>query len=510
MIAMATQSLLIGIDVGTSGVKVVLADLDGRTVAQSTRTYDVSQPQPLFAEQDPEIWWEQTCRALQDVFVKSGANPGNVRGIGLTGQMHSLVLLDEHGAVIRPAILWSDQRTQEQCDWIHSEIGLEKTIDLVANPALTNFTATKLLWVRQHEPEHYRRIRRVLLPKDYIRYRLTGEFASDVSDASGTLLLDVAGRKWSEEMCERLSIPLSWLPTVHESVEVTGRVHEKAAQATGLVAGTPVVAGAGDQAAGAIGNGIVRPGVVSSTIGTSGVVFAYAEGIVRDPKGRLHTFCHAVPGAWHVMGVTQAAGGSLQWYRNEFAQLERSTAELIGRDVYELLSDEAASVPPGSEGLVFLPYLMGERTPHLNPLARGVFFGITGRHRRAHFVRSIMEGVAFSLRDCLELITGLGLPVEQIRVSGGGARSEVWRSIQAGVFGQDVCTVEANEGPAFGAALLAGVGSGCFEDIVSACDARIRVHASDAPNPSHVPIYAKTYDVYRALYTSLQPHFVQK
>lgn len=498
---------LIGIDVGTSGVKVVLISESGTRLAEATREYGYQQNKPLHVEQDPEVWWENTCSAVRDVIAGSGLSADSIAGIGLTGQMHSLVLLDRDGKVIRPAILWSDQRTQAQCEWITREVGLDETIRLVANPPLTNFTATKLLWVAEHEPEHYARINKVLLPKDYIRYRLTGVFASDVSDASGTLLLDVANRRWSREMCDALSIPMDWLPEVFESVEVTGGVTAAAAEMTGLALGTKVVAGAGDQAAGAVGNGIVRPGIVSSTIGTSGVVFAYAEGVVKDPAGRLHTFCHAVPGAWHVMGVTQAAGGSLQWFRNEFAQVEQTTAKLIGRDTYELLSLEAAQVEATSDGLIYLPYLMGERTPHLDPLARGTFFGITGRHQRAHFIRAILEGVTFSLQDCLQLIRALDLPIEQIRVSGGGARSELWKSIQADVFQQSVCAVEANEGPAFGAAILAGVGAGRFTDVQTACDTLIRTDEVIAPTPRNVSVYEKAYRLYGALYESLKPHF---
>lgn len=497
----------IGIDVGTSGVKVVLIDETGRTLAESTREYSYQQPRPLFVEQDPEVWWQNTCLALRDVLDKSGVPAAFVQGIGLTGQMHSLVLLDETGRVIRPAILWSDQRTQAECDWIEREIGTDETIRLVANPPLTNFTATKLLWVANHEPDNYAQIDKVLLPKDYIRYRLTGEFATDVSDASGTLLLDVEHRQWSKMMCDALSVPTTWLPAVYESVEVNGKITAEAANQTGLAVGTRVVAGAGDQAAGAVGNGIVRSGVVSSTIGTSGVVFAYAEGIVKDPLGRLHTFCHAVPGAWHVMGVTQAAGGSLQWFRNEFTQLEQMTAQLIGRDTYELLTMEAEQIAPGSEGLVYLPYLMGERTPHLDPLARGVFFGMTGRHQRAHFIRAILEGVTFSLQDCLKLIEGLNLPVEQIRVSGGGARSHLWKSIQADVFQQPVYAVQSNQGPAFGAALLAGVGTGAFESVQEACDTLIQTDEGIRPEPSHFPVYEKAYKLYVSLYEALKPHF---
>ncbi|SIT08372.1 xylulokinase [Alicyclobacillus vulcanalis] len=503
MMAMS-QGALMGIDVGTSGVKVVVIDRGGRTLGQATVGYEVSQPQPLFAEQNPEDWWEATCAAIRLALGRSGLGGEDIAAVGLTGQMHSLVTLDASGAVVRPAILWSDQRTEAECAEIHERVGFEQTIEWVANPALTNFTATKLLWVRQHEPDLYARIRHVLLPKDYIRYRLTGEFATDVSDASGTLWFDVKHRRWSDEMVAALEVPKDWLPRVYESPEVSGRVSEGAAAKTGLRAGTPVAAGGGDQAAGAVGNGIVRKGAVSSTIGTSGVVFAHADEIVRDEKGRLHTFCHAVPGKWHVMAVTQSAGGSLQWFRNQFADAERAVAAQTGRDVYDLLGEEARRVPAGSEGLVFLPYLMGERTPHLDPQAKGVFFGITARHERAHFVRAIMEGVAFSLRDGLQLMEDLELPVEEIRVSGGGAKSDVWREIQAGVFGRPVVAIAANEGPAFGAAILASVAANVFSDVLTAVDAWVSVESTTEPVAADRAAYEEAYRVYRALYPALK------
>ncbi|WP_245629676.1 xylulokinase [Alicyclobacillus sendaiensis] len=502
---MATdRKALLGIDVGTSGVKAVVIDREGRTLGQATVGYEVSQPKPLWAEQNPEDWWEAACAAIRLALARSDRRGEDIAGVGLTGQMHSLVLLDEAGHVIRPAILWSDQRTEEECAEIHEQVGFERTIEWVANPALTNFTATKLLWVKKHEPEHYARIRWALLPKDFIRYRLTGELATDVSDASGTLWFDVKRRAWSEPMLDALDVPRDWLPKVYESPEVSGRVSEWAAARTGLLPGTPVAAGAGDQAAGAVGNGIVRKGVVSSTIGTSGVVFAHADEIVRDEKGRLHTFCHAVPGKWHVMAVTQSAGGSLQWFRNQFADAERAVAAQTGRDVYDLLSDEARRVAAGSEGLVFLPYLMGERTPHLDPQAKGVFFGITPRHTRAHFVRAILEGVAFSLRDGLALMRDLRLTVEEIRVSGGGAKSDVWREIQAGVFGQPVAVIEANEGPAFGAAILASVAAGFFGDVVTAVDAWVRVESITHPVANDAAAYERGYALYRALYPAVR------
>ncbi|WP_236011589.1 xylulokinase [Alicyclobacillus fructus] len=503
----ADRKALMGIDVGTSGVKVVVIDREGRTIGQATVGYDVSQPKPLFAEQDPEDWWQATCSAIRLALARSDRRGEEIVAVGLTGQMHSLVLLDEAGAVIRPAILWSDQRTEEECAYLRDTVGLERMIEWVANPALTNFTAVKLLWVRRHEPENYARIRRVLLPKDFIRYRLTGEYASDVSDASGTLWFDVKRRRWSDEMLTALDVPSTWLPEVYESPEISGRVTEWAAERTALCPGTPVAAGGGDQAAGAVGNGIVRTGLVSSTIGTSGVVFAHADEIVRDEQGRLHTFCHAVPGKWHVMAVTQSAGGSLQWFRNQFADAERAVAAQTGRDVYDVLSDEARRVPAGCEGLVFLPYLMGERTPHLDPLAKGVFFGITPRHTRAHFVRAIMEGVAFSLRDGLALMEDLNLPVEEIRVSGGGAKSGVWREIQAGVFGRPVVAIEANEGPAFGAAILASVAAGMFDDVVTAVDAWVRAEDTAQPVAEDVDVYRQAYQTYRALYPALKPLF---
>lgn len=498
---------LLGIDVGTSGVKVVLCDETGKCVAQQTREYPYQQPFPGGVEQDPQIWWENTAAAIAGLLKTPQVDPESIRGIGLTGQMHSLVLLNDAGTVIRPAILWSDQRSQKQVEWIEEHVGIERTIAYTANPPLTNFTATKLLWIREHEPEQFAQIAHVLLPKDYIRYRLTGIFASDVSDASGTLLFDVENRRWSDPMCAALDIPRSWLPEVYESVAGTGTITPEAAAATGLTVGTQVVAGAGDQAAGAVGNGIVRPGAISSTIGTSGVVFAHADTVVKDPVGRLHTFCHAVPGAWHVMGVTQSAGGALQWFRNEFADVERAAAEFLHTDPYVLLSEAAAFVPAGSEGLIFLPYLMGERAPHLDPLARGVFFGVTARHQRAHFVRAIMEGVTYSLKDCIGLIRDLGLPIEQILASGGGSKSSLWRSMQADIFGLTIHSVEANEGPAYGAAILAGVGTGCFASVQDACQQFIKISDAASPEPRNMAIYEQYYEIYRSLYPTLKTSF---
>lgn len=502
---------LLGIDVGTSGTKTAIFAEDGRLVASATVEYPLCQPHEGWAEQNPEDWWgavvESIRRALAKAKDAAGVLPDEVAGIGLSGQMHGAVLLDAKGAVIRPAIIWCDQRSVDQCAWIDRTVGTGKVIELTANPALPNFQATKVLWVRDNEPENYARIAKVLLPKDYIRFRLTGEFATEVSDASGTLYLDVASRKWSDEMLSALEVPKSWLPEVFESPVVSGRITAEAAGLTGLRAGTPVVGGGGDQAAGAVGNGIVEEGIVSSTIGTSGVVFAFTPDIKADRLGRLHSFCHAVPGKWHVMGVTQAAGGSMQWLRNNLGMAEVEVARLSGRDPYEYLTAEAEAVPPGAEGLVFLPYLMGERTPHLDPKAKGVFFGLTSRHTKAHMVRALMEGVTFSLKDCLALIEDLGIKVSEVRASGGGARSKLWREMQADVFGKTITVVSSAEGPAFGVALLAGVGVGIYPSVEEACRRAIKTLDVVSPNSAHREAYLKAYDVYRRLYPALRDIF---
>lgn len=504
------MSYLLGIDLGTSGTKTALFAADGTLVASATAEYPLSQPQAGWAEQDPEDWWrgavESVRRTLGLARAKAGVAPREIAGIGLSGQMHGAVLLDRAMAVIRPALIWCDQRSAPQAEEIHERLGAERVIALTGNPALPNFTATKVLWVREHEPENYARVAHVLLPKDYLRWRLTGELATEVSDASGTLFLDVTHRRWSEEMLAELEIPAEWLPAVHESPEITGRVSAQAAAATGLPEGTPVVGGGGDQSAGAVGNGIVEQGIVSSTIGTSGVVFAFTPEIKADPQGRLHSFCHAVPGKWHVMGVTQAAGGSFQWFRNHLGAAEVEVARLTGADPYEYLTAEAAAVPPGAEGLVFLPYLMGERTPHLDPQAKGVFFGLTARHTRAHLARAVMEGVTFSLRDCLELIEGLGIAVDEVRLSGGGARSPLWRQMQADVFDRRAAVVSSREGPAFGAALLAGVGTGVYPSVEEACRATIRTKERVEPGEDR-PAYERAYQVYRRLYPALRELF---
>ena len=498
---------LMGIDVGTTGTRAVVVDEMGRLVGAATEEYPLHTPRPLWAEQEPADWWRATRQAIRGAIASSGVDGHEVGGLGLSGQMHGLVLLDDRNEVLRPAILWCDQRTQEQCDWITERVGRERLIDLVSNPALTGFTAPKILWVRQHEPSIYERAKKALLPKDYIRFRLTGEFAGEVSDASGTLLFDVRNRKWSAEMLSLLEVDPGLLPAVYESPVPSAAVSAATAEETGLRAGTPVVGGGGDQAAGGVGNGIVRPGLISSTIGSSGVVFAFTDQPLMDPEGRIHTFCHAVPGKWHVMAVTLGAGLSLRWFRDELAPAERLVGGMTGIDPYVFLTQEAEKAPVGSEGLIYLPYLMGERTPHRDPNAKGVFFGLTGRHTRAHFVRAVLEGVAYSLRDGLEILKSIGVPLGEVRFSGGGARSKVWRQIQADVFGLHGVTLNVGEGPAFGAALLAGVGTGVYGSVEEACDATLGVVERCAPVPSNARVYEKYYPIYRALYQALKPQF---
>jgi xylulokinase len=491
--------LLLGIDVSTTGAKALLVDEQGRVVAAATTPLTVSTPRPLWSEQDPQEWWTGTCRSVRAVLADPAATGHDVAAVGLTGQMHGLVLLDGAERVLRPAILWNDQRTARQCDEIRAAMGgRERLVRVTGNDALTGFTAPKVLWVRENEPEVYARARLVLLPKDYVRLRLTGAAAMDKADGSGTLLFDLAARDWSPEVLAALDIPRAWLPPTHEGPEVTGAVTGAAAGETGLRAGTPVMAGGGDQAAGAVGAGAVAPGVVSLTLGTSGVVFATTDRALVEPEGRLHAFCHAVPGKWHLMGVTLAAAGSLQWYRDTLAPGES----------FDALVAEAASAPAGCEGLVFLPYLSGERTPHPDPLARGAFVGLTVRHRRAHLTRSVLEGVAFSMRDCMGLFGQAGLgEVRQVRVAGGGAKSALWRRIVASVLGVELVTVNSTEGAAYGAALIAGVGAGVWPDVPSACEATIAVTGRDAPDPEWSRAYGELYPRYRALYPALKAEF---
>jgi xylulokinase len=450
--------------------------------------------QPLWAEQDPDDWWRAAQAAIRGVLTQTGISPAFVRGIGLSGQMHGLTLLDEHNAVIRPALIWCDQRSQPQVDFINVKVGKDKVLEWTANPVLTGFTLPKLLWVRDHEPANYARIRKMLLPKDYIRFKLTGEFASEVSDASGTALFDVVNRRWSYDFADALGIDRAILPKVYESSEVTGAISPEASAVTGLAAGTPVVGGGGDQAASAVGNGIVEAGIVSCTLGTSGVVFAHMEKVQYDPAGRVHTFCHAVPGKWHVMGVTQGAGLSLQWFRNQLAPGVS----------YDALMDEAARAKPGCDGLYWLPYLMGERTPHLDATIRGGWIGLTARHTRADLIRSLIEGVSYSQKDGLDIIEALGIEISSVRASGGGANSPFWRQILADVFDKRVVTLASQEGSAYGAALLALVGTGEFASVPEVCAAVIREQDSVLPHADEAAVYRAGHKTYQALYPAIR------
>lgn len=490
----------LGIDVGTGGTRALLVDRDARVRHSFTAPHEeMRMERPLWAEQRPENWWDAARTAIVGVLSRANAMGGDVAGIGLTGQMHGLTLLDERNEVIRPALIWCDQRSQPQVDAINARAGADTVLRCTANPMLTGFTLPKLLWVRDHEPEAYARIRKVLLPKDFIRFHLTGEHATDVSDASGTGLFDVVNRRWSVELAGALGIDLSILPACAESPEVTGRVSAEAAALTGLQAGTPVVAGAGDQAASAVGNGIVRTGVVSCTIGTSGVVFAHMDQPHYDPGGRVHTFCHAVPGAWHVMGVTQGAGLSLQWFRHQLAP---------GVD-YDALTAEASHSAAGAQGLFWQPYLMGERTPHLDAAARGGWIGLTASHTRADLIRAVLEGVSYSQKDGLEIIEGLGVALDSVRISGGGARGEFWRQLLADVFDKRTVVLDTQEGSAYGSALLAMVGTGRFGSVAEAGDAAVREVASYSPGAESARIYRKGHRIYQGLYEKLKPFYAE-
>lgn len=498
----------LGIDIGTSGTKTLAIKDDGTILASATVEYPLYSPKPGWSEQEPVDWWQASVKSVKKVLKAAGLKPADVGGIGLSGQMHGSVFLDKSGNVIRPALLWNDQRTAAECAEIEQRAGgRRRLIRMVANPALTGFTAPKILWLRNHEKKNFDRTVQILLPKDYVRYRLTGEFATEVSDASGTLLLDVVKRSWSKSLLSKLDLDPELLPKVYESEDVTGVLSKQAAKAMGLNAGTPVVGGGGDQAASAIGNGIVKKGVVSATMGTSGVVFAHSDEVQVDPEGRLHTFCHAVRGKWHVMGCVLSAGGSLQWFRNQLCQQEMAAAKKKKIDPYELITEQAAAAPTGSEGLFFLPYLTGERTPHADPHARGSWVGLSLRHGKAHLARSVMEGATYAMRDSLEIAKAMDIPVKEIRLSGGGARSEFWRQMQADIYGQQVVTINAEEGPAYGVALLAAAGTGAYKNVVEACRATITVVSRTKPQPGAKRVYNKAYPVYQKLYQSLKSDF---
>ena len=489
----------LGIDTSTTSSKALLIDERGEVIAVASSPHTLQTPRLLWSEQYPREWWEAVAASIKSVLEKAGISGEGIGAVGLTGQMHGLVLLDEDGNVLRPAILWNDQRTQSQCDEIHQIIGKEKFIQITGNVALTGFTAPKILWVKENEPDIFTQAKHVLLPKDYIRHKLTGEYAMDKADGAGTVLFDLKSRDWSDEVLSALGIPREWMPKTFEGTDFTGYVTEEAASLTGLKVGTPVAAGGGDQAAGAVGVGAVEPGIVGLTVGTSGVVFATTPSALIEPEGRLHAFCHAVPRMWHFMGVMLSAAGSLQWYRDMLAP-NMSFDELL---------KEAESIPAGSEGLQFLPYLSGERTPHPDPLARGAFIGLTLRHSRAHMTRAVLEGVSFGLKDSFTLIQNAGLgAITQVRASGGGTKGALWRKILASVLEAELVTAEGTtEGAAYGAALLAGVGAGAWTDVAAACKLCIKITGSTQPDSSQVDVYRKSYLLYQELYPALKSSY---
>ena len=501
------MSYLLGIDIGTSGTKSVLFDLEGQAIASSMREYPLYQPQNGWAEQDPDDWWSAVVKSCQDILAESKVAPEDIIGVGLSGQMHGLVMLDQDYQVIRDAIIWCDQRTGEECNQITQLVGRERLLDISANPAMTGFTASKILWVRNHEPEKYSRCRKILLPKDYIRFKLTGEFATEVSDASGMQLLDVRNRCWSEEILDRLSIDINLLGRVYESPEVTGQVTSEASAVTGLAEGTKVVGGAGDNAASAVGMGVVNNGHAFASIGTSGVVYAHTSEMRFDPLGRVHTFCCAVPGEWHVMGVTQAAGLSLQWFRNNFCAGDIQEANEKGIDPYELMTDAASKIPIGSNRLLYLPYLMGERTPHLDPDCRGVFFGLSASHTRADLTRAVMEGVTFSLFDCVRILREMDVTFDEILACGGGGKSALWRLMMADIFNCPINTVGSFSGPTLGVAILAGVGVGVYSSVKDACKQIIKRDQSIQPKSENHKKYMEIYSIYCDLYPDLSDKF---
>ncbi len=491
----------LGIDIGTSGTKTIVIDEKGKILAEATETYPCYHPQPLWSEQDPEDWWKATVASVQAVMKKAGLKRDDMQAIGLSGQMHGSVFLDKNDKVVRRALLWNDQRTAAECDEIEKRAGgRKKLIQMVANPALTGFTAPKILWLRNNEPKNFAKVTKVLLPKDFIRLRLTGEFCTDVSDASGMLLLDVRKRTWSKPLLSKLELDEKLFAACYESEEVTGKLRPAVAEELGLSTNCAVVGGAGDCAANAVGTGVVTSGTLSTSIGTSGVMFVHSDEVQIDPAGRLHTFCHAVHGKWHMMGVNLCAGGSFQWFAEQICKD-------LGDKAYDVLTSEADKIKPGAEGLIFLPYLAGERTPHADPHARGCFVGITLAHGRGHLARAILEGVTFSMRDSLAIIKELNVPVKQIRVSGGGSKSALWRKMQADVFGQDVVTINAEQGPAFGVALLAAVGAKAYNNIEQACKATIKVVDKTAMTKKTAAVYDKVFPIYQDLYRSLKDQF---
>ena len=498
---------LVGIDIGTSGTKTVIFDKKGETISSSTMEYELLQPQIGWAEQNPKDWWDATCKTIKDCISKSGIAPSDIKGIGLSGQMHGMVLLDKEDKVIRPALLWCDLRTAAECEEITNIVGIDRIFEITGNPVLPAFTAPKIAWVKNHEKDNFDKINKVLLPKDYIKFMLTGKYFSEYSDSSGTSMMDIRKREWSEEILEKLGLRLSQMPGLKESYEIMGGITKEASILTGLAQGTPVVGGAGDQAAGAIGNGIVRPGMISATVGTSGVVFAYTDKVTIDKLGRVQTFCHAIPDTWHVMGVTNGAGLSFRWLRDNLCELEKLLSQKLDMDTYELMTKEAEKVEPGCRGLIYLPYMMGERTPHLNTKAKGVIFGLSSIHEKSDIIRAFMEGISYSLKDCLSIINDMGIKASNIRLSGGGARSELWKQILCDIFASKVSTVNSKEGGALGVAILAAVGVGIYNSVEEACDNCISEVSTKEPDEKNNAVYEDFYKVYRNLYTCIKEQY---
>ncbi|MFR2549693.1 xylulokinase [Ruminococcus bicirculans (ex Wegman et al. 2014)] len=503
------MAYVIGVDCGTSGTKTVLFDEKGTVISSVTIEYPMYQPKNGYAEQDPADWANAMINTIKAVMTKSGVNKDDVAGVGISGQMHGLVMLDKDDNVLRKSIIWCDQRTATEVEEMNEKLGREKLIKITANPALTGWTAAKILWVKNNEPDIYEKCRHILLPKDYLRFILTGEYATEVSDASGMQLLDVPNRCWSKEVCDTLGIDMSMLGKVYESCEVTGKVTKKMAELTGLKEGTIVVGGAGDNAAAAIGTGVAEDGKAFTTIGTSGVVFAHTSSISIDPKGRVHTCCAAVPNAWHVMGVTQGAGLSLKWFRDNFCNAEKETAKCMGVDEYYLMDKEAEKVPVGANRLLYLPYLMGERTPHLDPDARGVFFGLSAMHTKRDMLRAVMEGVSYSLRDCVEVFREMDINVSDMMACGGGGSSPLWRSMLADLYNCPVKTASSKEGPALGVALLAATGAGIYSSVPEACKAVVKTDKVQQSEAERVPEYEKYYKLYTEIYPALKAEFAK-
>lgn len=502
-----TNNYLLGIDIGTSGTRSLIIDENGNIISSAIKEYPLYTPKPGWAEQNPRDWYEATISTIKEALQKNNIQGSDIKSIGLSGQMHGSVFLDDANEVIRPALLWNDQRTEPQCKEIYDIFGYDNFIKLSYNKALPGFTSPKILWLRENEPGNYKKTRKILLPKDYVRFMMSGAYATEVSDAAGMLLMDIKERTWSDEILDGLKISRSLLADIFESYEVSAKLDAKTANLTGLVEGTPIVGGGGDNAAGNVGSGIIRQGIISDSIGTSGVVFAHSDKPVYDPEGRLHSFCHAVPGKWHLMGVTLSAAGAQKWYYDTFGPSRDIENKRPDLKKYKLLDAQAEQAAPGSEGLLFLPYLSGERTPHADAFARGVFFGMSYIHNQDHFVRSIMEGVAFSQLDCLNLMRGLGINSEHIVLIGGGSRSSIWKEIICDVFQTPIVTLKNEEGPAFGAALLAGVGCRLYDSVEQAVEKAVQKSSELLPDKGKSSVYEKTYEIYKSLYKSLKGDF---